>query len=217
MFGAISGRYDLLNHLLSANRDRAWRRAVARQVAACRPARVLDLCGGTGDLSAELAVSGAAGLVVCCDFSHPMLRLAHDKFASKGLTPRCITIEADALRLPFASGVFDVVSIGFGLRNLADMDRGLREMHRVLRPGGQLVVLEFSTPPNRLLAWAYGLYLRGVLPRLGEAYGYLAGSIAEFPDATRLAGVIRGSGFETCAFGLLFGGIVAIHTGHKAA
>ena len=224
MFGAISRRYDLLNHLLSLNLDAGWRRRAA--AAACPEAgqRVLDLCGGTGDLSVALA-SGAAppSSVVCCDFSRPMLALAQPKFLRAGLEGRCTVIEGDALRLPFRDGSFDAVTVGFGVRNLADMDAGFREILRVLSPGGRLVVLEFSRPAGPLLKRLYGFYLSAIVPRLGDGaagrrgpYLYLARTIGDFPEPGRLAGIIRDAGFAAVGWESLTGGIVCVHTALKA-
>ena len=223
MFGGIARRYDLLNHLLSANLDRGWRRAAARQIPVEPSARVLDLCGGTGDLAVDLARLDRARRVVCCDFSHPMLTLAAEKFARKGLTGRCVTLEADALRLPFPDATFHAVTIAFGIRNLVRLDDGLREMQRVLRPGGRVVILEFTRPTGRFVSRLYGFYLQRILPRVGDglgrgggAYGYLARTIADFPAAEELAGQIRESGFAACGWTKLTGGIVAIHAAMKA-
>jgi len=222
MFGGIAGRYDLLNRLLSGNLDRGWRRAAAARIPR-GGGRVLDLCGGTGDLTAELARRDPARLVLCCDFSHPMLTLAERKFVRRGLSGRCVTLEADALRLPFADAAFDAVTIAFGIRNLACLDRGLGEILRVLRPGGRAVILEFSRPTGRLVSRLYGFYLQRVLPRIGDgpgrgggAYGYLARTIADFPEAETLAGRVRDAGFAACEWSKKSAGIVAIHTGLKA-
>ena len=223
MFGAIARRYDVLNHLLSLNRDVAWRRRAA--AAACdRPnLRILDLCGGTGDLSLALA-RGAfpPSLVVCCDFSRPMLTLAGPKFVRGGVADRCVAVEGDALRLPFRDGSFDAVTVAFGVRNLVDMSAGLREILRVLTPGGRLVVLEFSRPSGPLLSRAYAFYLKTVVPRLGGgasgrrgAYVYLARTIGDFPEPDLLAGTIRESGFAAVGWQPLTGGIVCLHTAFK--
>ena len=222
MFGAIAPRYDLMNHLLSANQDRRWRRIAAREVADERGGTLLDLCGGTGDQTLELARACRPDLIVCCDFSHPMLRRALAKFARRPRADRCRVLEADGPRLPLPDGCMDAVFIAFGVRNFEDLDRGLREVHRVLRSGGRLVVLEFSTPTQPLLAGLYRFYLRWLLPRIGDGiarrqgpYGYLARTIAEFPDQARLAGRIRENGFAACGWKNLTGGIVAIHTAFK--
>lgn len=223
MFGAIAGRYDLLNHILSLNFDRLWRRRAARELQPAPGARVLDLCGGTGDLSLVLARRSPAVSVVCCDFSHPMLALASVKFRRRGLERRCDAVEADGLRLPFRAESFDAVTVAFGVRNLADLGAGLVETLRVLKPGGKLVVLEFSQPTSPWIAPAYRFYLHRVLPWLGDRvsgrsgpYRYLAATIAGFPDPAVLAGRIREAGFAAVGWTLVTGGIVAIHTGVKA-
>jgi demethylmenaquinone methyltransferase/2-methoxy-6-polyprenyl-1,4-benzoquinol methylase len=222
MFGGIARHYDLLNHLLSGNLDRRWRRTAVRQLPV-GPGRVLDLCGGTGDLSVDLVRQGRARLVVCCDFSHPMLVKASEKFTRKRLDDRCLVLEGDGLRLPFSDAVFDAVTVAFGIRNLERLATGFAEMHRVLRPGGRLVVLEFSRPPGPVLSRLYGFYLNRILPRVGDgvsggggAYGYLARTIADFADPAALAGRIRDSGFADCSWNRLAGGIVAIHVATKA-
>lgn len=220
MFGGIAGRYDTINHLLSLNRDRAWRRRAAREATVAAGGRVLDLCGGTGDLSVALARAGSPpGLVICCDFSRPMLARAGPKFARAGVADRCVRVEADALRLPFADSSFDAVTVAFGVRNLADMGAGFREMRRVLAPGGRLVVLEFSRPTGPLLSRLYRAYLSRVVPRLGDGasgrsgpYRYLARTIGEFPDPDILAGLLREAGFGGVGWVPLTGGIVCVHT-----
>jgi demethylmenaquinone methyltransferase/2-methoxy-6-polyprenyl-1,4-benzoquinol methylase len=224
MFGAISRRYDLLNHLLSLNLDRGWRRRAAREACPGPGQRVLDLCGGTGDLSVALAGTGyPPSWVVCCDFSHPMLVRAEAKFGRRGLTGRCVTVEGDALRMPFPDGSFDAVTVGFGVRNLADLSQGFGEILRVLRPGGRLVVLEFSRPSGPLLSRLYAAYLGTVVPRLGDGasgrrgpYVYLAKTIGEFPMPDILAGMIRDAGFAAVGWQPLTGGIVCLHTALKA-
>lgn len=222
MFDRVSGRYDLLNHLLSLNLDRRWRREAAREAAAAGPGPVLDLCGGTGDLTLAVARASEAPLVVCCDFSHGMLERAGAKFARRGPGARCLRVEADGLRLPFRDASFAAVTVAFGVRNLVDLDAGLREMRRVLVDGGRLVVLEFSRPTGPVLGRLYRVYLRGILPRLGDGisghrgpYGYLARTIAEFPDAPTFAGRIRDSGYRACGWRGLTGGIVALHTAFR--
>jgi demethylmenaquinone methyltransferase/2-methoxy-6-polyprenyl-1,4-benzoquinol methylase len=218
MFGRVARHYDLLNHLLSANLDRRWRRRAAARLGDRPAGRVLDLCGGTGDLSIAVARGTGAATIVCCDFALPMLSRARDKFRRAGLGSRCVTVEGDGLHLPFPAGAFDAVTVGFGVRNLADMARGFREMYRVLRPGGSLIVLEFSAPQGAVLSRLYALYLQRVLPRLGDgisgaggSYAYLARTIAEFPDAPTLAKYIGEAGFVDCQWQLLSRGIVAIH------
>jgi demethylmenaquinone methyltransferase/2-methoxy-6-polyprenyl-1,4-benzoquinol methylase len=223
MFDSVARRYDLLNHLLSLNLDRRWRRAAAAELPVQPVARVLDLCGGTGDLSVELARSARGGMVVCCDFSHAMLALAASKFRRKKVADACLLVEADGLQLPFPEESFEAVTVAFGVRNLADLDAGFREIHRVLQPGGRMIVLEFSQPSAPLLNRLYGVYLRRVLPRIGDgasgggggAYSYLARTISDFPQPQTLAGTIRENGFDACGWRRLSGGIVAIHTAFR--
>jgi len=222
MFDGIARRYDLLNHLLSANLDRRWRSRAAGELPAAEEGRsdlVLDLCGGTGDLSIVLARNTPSRTVICCDFSHRMLTIAGEKLRREGLHQRCQLLEADGLRLPFASQSFDAVTVAFGVRNFEDMDAGFREIGRVLRPGGRMVVLEFSRPTAPGLKQLYRFYLGRVLPRIGDRvsgkngpYAYLARTIDDFPEPAGLAGRIRESGFAACGWITLTGGIVAIHT-----
>jgi demethylmenaquinone methyltransferase/2-methoxy-6-polyprenyl-1,4-benzoquinol methylase len=224
MFGSIARRYDLLNHVLSLNLDHSWRRAAALEACPAPGARVLDLCGGTGDLAVALARGSATpSRVVCCDFSRAMLSRAESKFVRLGLDDLCQTVEGDALRLPFADGCFDAVTVGFGIRNLVDMQAGFREILRVLAPGGRLVVLEFSRPSGPWLSRLYSFYLRTVVPRLGDGasgkqgpYLYLARTIGDFPAADLLAGMIRDAGFAAVGWRELTGGIVCLHTALKA-
>lgn len=223
MFGGIAPRYDFLNHLLSLGIDRYWRRRTARALAADRPRLVLDVCGGTGDLSAAVARAVPDALVVCSDFSHPMLRLAGPKFARRGVGSRCARVESDGLRLPFPPACFDAVTVAFGVRNFVDRRAGFAEAARVLRPGGRFLVLEFSRPEGPFVGRLYHAYLSRVVPRMGDRasgktgpYGYLARTIAEFPDASSLAGEIRESGFAATGWTPLTGGIVCIHDARKA-
>jgi len=222
MFDRIAGRYDLLNHVLSANLDRGWRRAASEEIGDGSRLRALDLCGGTGDMTLALLRTGRVERVVCCDFSHEMLARAADKFRRGRLAERCPLVEADALRLPFADGSFDVVTIAFGVRNLADAGAGFRETLRVLAPGGRLIVLEFSTPTLAGVRRLYRWYLTRLLPRIGDGlsgaagpYGYLSRTISAFPEPPVLAGWMREAGFAACGWRTRTGGIVAIHTAIK--
>jgi demethylmenaquinone methyltransferase/2-methoxy-6-polyprenyl-1,4-benzoquinol methylase len=221
MFERIARRYDLLNHVLSGNLDRRWRRIVARGLPVEAGARVLDLCGGTGDMSLAVWRHVPEARVVCCDFAHSMLVRAARKFRRRGADDRCSIVEADALRLPFGAGRFDAVTLAFGLRNLADPGTGLAEIRRVLRPGGVLAVLEFSRPAGPVVSRLYRLYLDRLLPRIGDAatggsaYCYLSATIAGFPDPPAVAGRIREAGFAACGWKTLTGGIVAIHTAYR--
>jgi len=219
LFTAIAPRYDFLNHLLSLNVDRAWRRAaVARLGWEARPDGVyLDLCAGTLDLAATLArAPGFRGRVVGADFVVPMLA------GGRGKAPRTAPVAADALELPFPDGRFDGAMVGFGVRNLADLDHGLREARRVLRPGSRFVVLEFTTPRFAPLRALYLFYFRRVLPAIGravskhrEAYTYLPESVAAFPSPEALAERLVATGFRDVGYELRTGGICAIHYGTR--
>ena len=221
MFTAIAPRYDLLNHLLSFNVDRAWRRrAVDRLGWERRPrGRFLDACAGTLDLAAELARRpGFAGRVVGADFAAPMLRLGAGKVAGSPVSGAA----ADTLDLPFPDGTFDGATVGFGLRNLASLEAGLRELRRVLRPDARLVILDFTTPPSAALRTLYLFYFRRVLPVVGRlvsghptAYTYLPASVTEFPAPQALARRMADAGFRDAGFRLLTGGIAAIHWGNR--
>ena len=221
MFAGIAGRYDLLNHLLSANIDRRWRRLVADELrpALVAGAQTLDVACGTGDLALTLAEAGQAR-VTGLDFCRPMLEVASKKAAQR---QRGIPfIEADALRLPFAAETFDVVTIAFGLRNLASVEGGLRELFRVLRPGGRVAILEFSRPIVPGFRALFQFYFSRVLPRIGGlvsgsrgAYEYLPDSVSRFPDQKRLAELMREAGFAEVSFQNLTGGIAALHLGTR--
>ena len=216
MFGRVAPRYDAANHVLSMNIDRLWR---ARTVAAVcddirnPKARVLDLCCGTGDLM--LALEKARGAVVMgSDFCHPMLLGAAKK------SSRTPLFEADALQLPLGQGSMDVVTIAFGYRNFANYEAGLKELRRVIKPGGVLAILEFSQPTNRVFASVYNWYSRKVIPWIGglltgnrDAYCYLPESVRKFPGAEDLAAMMKRAGFADVSFERMTGGIVALHTG----
>jgi demethylmenaquinone methyltransferase/2-methoxy-6-polyprenyl-1,4-benzoquinol methylase len=219
MFDGIARRYDLLNHLLSLSLDRRWRRAAAAELAGAAPGIVLDLCGGTGDMTLAVRRAAPGAFVVCCDFSHGMLERAAAKLGAERAAGGAVVLEADGLRLPLAEAAVDAVTIAFGVRNFHDLDAGLCEVRRVLRPGGRLVILEFSAPTGPLFGRLYRAYLRHLLPRIGDRvsgrsgpYGYLARTIAGFPDQAALAGRIRDQGFAACGWKNLTGGIVAVHT-----
>jgi len=216
MFGRIAHRYDLANHLLSFNIDRHWRAVTARRTGAIlsRPsARVLDICCGTGDLMRALAdFSGCRATVFGSDFCHPMLVAASGKVQGARL------FESDALRLPIRDASFDLITVAFGFRNLANYGVGLAEMRRVLRPGGMAAILEFSPPHNRLMAAVNDVYCRTVLPVLGglitgqrDAYRYLPESVRKFPAAGELAEEMRCAGFQNVSYEYLTGGMVALH------
>jgi demethylmenaquinone methyltransferase/2-methoxy-6-polyprenyl-1,4-benzoquinol methylase len=230
IFSEIAPRYDLLNHVLSLNIDRRWRKKAVAEVQqglgqmaggdTCRAPsslRVLDACAGTYDLSLELLrAKGFEGRVVASDFAAPMLVAGKGKLGATPIDPLC----ADTLRLPFADASFDAAMVAFGVRNLSDVDAGFREFARVLRPGGRLVVLEFTTPPNPILRHGYLFYFHKILPIIGRivsghpwAYTYLPESVKEFPGPDALAEKLRTAGFTTARWRFVSGGIAAIHVG----
>ena len=219
MFTAIAPRYDFLNHLLSLNIDRRWRReAISRLGWERRPSgRYLDLCSGTLDLAAMLGKQpGFLGRVIGADFVLPMLALGRGKSAA--VRP----VNADALELPFGDGSFDGATVGFGVRNLADLDAGLSEAARVLAPGGRLVILELAVPIRQPWRGLYFFYFRRLLPMIGRlvsghenAYNYLPESVLSFPEPEALADRMRRAGFDAVTYTLLFGGICAIHVGTR--
>ena len=220
MFGQIAPRYDLLNHLLSMQLDRLWRLRTARilQPILHRPdALVLDLCSGTGDLAFALARAGKAR-ILGADFAHPMLVRAKTKSSEQAMP----FFEADALRLPFADASFDLVTTAFGFRNLANYEAGLREMQRVLKPGGTLAILEFTEPPEGLLGDFYRWYFCKVLPRIGglisgdrSAYTYLPKSVARFFRPPELAALMTSVGYDSVSYQLWTLATVALHTGTR--
>ena len=224
MFSLIAPRYDLLNHLLSLNVDRRWRRQAASLLAdplQDRQALCLDLCCGTGDLLLEMVKRGCAP-IVGSDFSHPMLKLGRQKLASRRLQRRVQLLEADALRLPFPADTFDGLAVAFGLRNLENWADGLGEMWRVLKPQGRVVVLEFSRPSHPVFNWLFQFYFLRILPGIGErvsghgsAYRYLHDSVQEFPDQAQLCRLLTEAGFAEVSFRNLSGGIAALHWGVK--
>jgi demethylmenaquinone methyltransferase/2-methoxy-6-polyprenyl-1,4-benzoquinol methylase len=221
IFSEIAPRYDLLNHVLSLNIDRAWRRrAIASLAWTRRPdGAYLDLCAGTLDVGASLVrQAGFHGQVIGADFAEPMLRAGLAKTKGHALAP----VTADALALPIADGALAGAIVAFGIRNVADLDAGLREVHRVLAPGARFVILEFSTPRSAVVRWGYHLYSHHVLPAIGRlvsghrtAYHYLPRSIQHFPVEEELAARMKGAGFANVRWESLSMGIAAIHVGQK--
>lgn len=220
MFTAIAPRYDLLNHVLSLNIDRRWRRAAVSELGWERTpsGMFLDLCAGTLDLAAALGNQpGFVGRVVGADFVKPMLELGRTK--SRAVVP----VTADALELPFPDQAFDGATVGFGVRNLMDLDRGLREAGRVLKPRGRLVILEFTTPLRQPLRALYFCYFRAILPFVGRlvskhrnAYTYLPESVLAFPSPVELQKRLEQAGFNGVRYRLLMGGVCAIHVAERA-
>lgn len=219
IFSEIAPRYDLLNHVLSANIDRGWRRKAIAELGLERdPGGVyLDLCAGTLDVSAAIAgTAGFNGSVVSADFAEPMLRAGRDKIGKSRIVP----VTADALDLPLASGSISGAIVAFGIRNVAGLDAGLAEVRRVLAPGARFVILEFSTPRSRLVNAGYQLYFNNVLPIIGRlisghptAYTYLPRSVANFPVGDTLASRMTAAGFSDVRWRALTMGVVAIHVG----
>lgn len=224
MFAEIAPRYDLVNRLLSGGIDVLWRRTTVRRAPPPAAGAILDVCCGTGDLALAYAAAAAPGVrIVASDFCRPMLDRGESKAVRAG---RAIEwVEADAMRLPFAAAEFDLVTVAFGLRNIADTARGLAEMARVLRPGGKLAILEFSLPRSRLVRTGYLWYFRNVLPRLGnavarnrsDAYTYLNQSVEEFPSGERLAALVRAAGFDAVEMVPLTFGIATLTIATRAA
>lgn len=223
MFDRIAGRYDLLNRLLSMRRDVAWRKKLAAALPPIENLAVLDIATGTGDVLVSIMrertdVSRAVGL----DAAGEMLRLGRDKLA-RGFPDRPVDlVKADALAIPFADGTFDATTIAFGIRNVVDVNRALREMRRVLKPGGKSLILEFSLPANRLLRSCYLLYFRHVLPRLGrlisgdrQAYTYLNRTVEDFPSGRAFCRLMSEAGFADVTAQPLTFGIATIYTGTR--
>lgn len=224
-FGAIARRYDLANDILSFGLQRAWKRRAVRCLQLQPGDRVADLCGGTGDLAILAAPRVAPqGRVYLIDFTREMLRVGQEKVRAAGLGHLIHPIQGDALRLALPDESLDGVIVGFGVRNLTDMARGFREMHRVLKPGGRLVCLEFSHPTPAWFARLYDLYSRFLIPLAGKiiagnaaAYAYLTTSIRAFPTAPELAALLTGLGFSQVTWVPLSRGIAVIHVGVKSA
>lgn len=225
MFRQIAPRYDTMNHLLSMNIDRYWRYRAVRRLRYVPGKPVLDTCTGTGDLAISMAKHAPEGVeVVGSDFCHAMLEIARDKRGETAKDGADIDfIEADSQSLPFGSDQFQCVTVAFGLRNVADTDRGLSEMLRVCRPGGQVMVLEFSRPTMFGLRQVYGFYFKHILPRIGQlfarndksAYTYLPESVGQFPDGQALADRMVAAGMERVQFTPLTCGVATIYEGSK--
>ena len=224
VFDSVAPRYDLMNDLMSAGAHRLWKRFTLA-LANLRPGqRALDVAGGSGDLAAGLARQvGERGLVVLSDVNAAMLARGRDRLIDAGFVGNVECVQADAERLPFADGTFDCITIGFGLRNVTDQRAALAAMQRVLKPGGQLLVLEFSQPRLPGLKPLYDAYSFHVLPWLGQvvahdaaSYRYLAESIRRHPDQETLLEMLRAAGLEGCRYHNLAGGIVAVHRGYRA-
>jgi demethylmenaquinone methyltransferase/2-methoxy-6-polyprenyl-1,4-benzoquinol methylase len=225
VFDSVAARYDLMNDLMSAGIHRIWKRFTIELSGVRRGNCVLDIAGGTGDLAARFApMVGESGEVVLADINASMLRVGRDRLTDRGIPGNLYYVQADAQHLPFPDDHFDCITIAFGLRNVTDKDLALRSMLRVLKPGGRLLVLEFSKPRNPLLSKAYDAYSFTVLPVMGrliardsDSYQYLAESIRVHPDQETLRGMMEDAGFARCDYHDMTGGIVAVHRGIKAA
>jgi demethylmenaquinone methyltransferase / 2-methoxy-6-polyprenyl-1,4-benzoquinol methylase len=223
VFDSVAGNYDLMNDLMSAGAHRLWKRFTL-SLANLRPGqRALDVAGGTGDLAVGLARQvGERGLVVLSDINASMLQRGRDRLLNEGWVRNVYCVQANAERLPFPAGYFDCITIGFGLRNVTDKAAALASMAGALKPGGQLLILEFSHPTLPVLQPLYDAYSFHVLPLLGrlvaqdaDSYRYLAESIRKHPDQEELLALMRTAGLEGCKFHNLSGGIVAVHRGYR--
>ena len=224
VFHSVAARYDLMNDLMSGGIHRIWKRFTIELSGVRKNNAVLDIAGGTGDLAARFAeLVGPDGRVVLADINDSMLQVGRDKLLDTGRLGNIEFVQADAQSLPFPDDSFDCVTIAFGLRNVTDINSALRSMLRVLKPGGRLLVLEFSKPENELLSKAYDTYSFRVLPVMGklvtndsESYQYLAESIRKHPDQDTLRDMMEDVGFSQCEYHNMTGGIVALHRGIKS-
>jgi demethylmenaquinone methyltransferase/2-methoxy-6-polyprenyl-1,4-benzoquinol methylase len=224
VFHSVASRYDLMNDLMSAGIHRIWKRFTIELSGVRKGNAVLDIAGGTGDLAAKFSrIVGPEGRVVLADINDSMLQVGRDKLLDTGHQGNIEFVQADAQFLPFPDESFDCLTIAFGLRNVTEKDLALRSMLRVLKPGGRLLVLEFSKPQSELLSKAYDTYSFRVLPFMGklvandsESYQYLAESIRVHPDQETLKGMMEDAGFNTVEFHNMTGGVVALHKGIKA-
>ncbi|MEO0435885.1 MAG: bifunctional demethylmenaquinone methyltransferase/2-methoxy-6-polyprenyl-1,4-benzoquinol methylase UbiE [Pseudomonadota bacterium] len=224
VFDSVAGRYDLMNDLMSGGIHRLWKRFTIELSGIRRGNTVLDIAGGTGDLAAKFSrLVGRDGSVILADINASMLGVGRDRLLDKGLVSNLSFVQADAQYLPFPENHFDCITIAFGLRNVTDKQLALESMHRVLKPGGRLLVLEFSKPKNELLGKAYDTYSFSVLPLMGrlvagdsDSYRYLAESIRMHPDQETLKDMLDDAGFAKSEYFDMTGGIVAVHRGTKA-
>ncbi len=223
VFSSVATRYDLMNDLMSGGLHRAWKAFAVGLAAAKTGERVLDLAGGTGDLTAALAPRlGPSGLLVLSDINGAMLGVGRNRLIDRGLTDPIYPVQADAERLPFPDNSFDLIIIGFGLRNVTHKDRALKAMHQALKPGGRGIILEFSKPRSAVFNRIYDAYSFAVVPKIGRfvardegSYQYLVESIRKHPDQETLKTLMESAGFERVQYWNLTGGIVAVHRGYK--
>ncbi|NQX88747.1 MAG: bifunctional demethylmenaquinone methyltransferase/2-methoxy-6-polyprenyl-1,4-benzoquinol methylase UbiE [Halioglobus sp.] len=223
VFHSVAGRYDLMNDLMSGGIHRIWKRFTIELSGVRKGNTVLDIAGGTGDLAARFSrLVGSTGRVVLADINESMLQVGRDKLLDQGQQGTIEYVQADAQQLPFPDNSFDCITIAFGLRNVTDINLALRSMLNALKPGGRLLVLEFSKPQNALLSKAYDSYSFHVLPIMGrivandsDSYQYLAESIRKHPDQNTLRDMMENAGFCQCTYHNMTGGIVALHRGLK--
>ncbi|WP_337755982.1 bifunctional demethylmenaquinone methyltransferase/2-methoxy-6-polyprenyl-1,4-benzoquinol methylase UbiE [Alistipes sp.] len=222
MFDNIAPKYDLLNHTLSGNIDRVWRRRVVGEVRRAKPGRILDVATGTGDLAIAMARRIRDVQVLAVDLSERMLAVARRKIEARGLDGRIVLDRGDAERLAVADASVDVATVAFGVRNFGDLGAGLRELARTIKPGGKVVILEFSRPRNRAFRALYEFYSYKILPRIGglvsrdkRAYEYLPASVGEFPAPEEFMGMMARAGFRNCRARSQSFGIAQIYIGEK--
>ncbi|CCQ11192.1 Ubiquinone/menaquinone biosynthesis methyltransferase UbiE [Pseudoalteromonas luteoviolacea B = ATCC 29581] len=223
VFHSVAAKYDIMNDMMSMGIHRLWKRQTIASSGVRAGHSVLDLAGGTGDLTAKFSeLVGENGKVVLGDINDSMLKVGREKLRNRGLVSNIEYIQMNAEALPFPDNTFDVITIAFGLRNVTDKDKALRSMFRVLKPGGRLLVLEFSKPEHEALSKAYDFYSFNILPTMGqliandaESYRYLAESIRMHPDQDTLKGMMLEAGFEQVTYQNMTGGIVALHRGFK--
>lgn len=223
VFHSVAAKYDLMNDLMSFGVHRLWKRITIDLSGARRGNRILDLAGGTGDLTKKFSkIVGPEGQVVLADINSSMLNVGRDRLSDQGYVGNIEYVQANAEYLPFEDNSFDVITIAFGLRNVTDKDAALRSMARVLKPGGRLLVLEFSKPTNPLMSKLYDMYSFSALPAMGklvtndaESYKYLAESIRMHPDQETLRGMMEQAGLVRCSYHNMTSGVVALHRGLK--
>ena len=223
VFSSVASRYDVMNDLMSMGIHRLWKRYTIDCSGVRAGHKVLDIAGGTGDLTLRFSrLVGSTGQVILADINDSMLKVGRDKLANKGVVGNVKFAQANAESLPFADNTFDCITIAFGLRNVTDKDAALKSMYRVLKPGGRLLILEFSKPESECLSTIYDQYSFRLLPFMGqiiandaESYRYLAESIRMHPDQETLKAMMDNAGFEQTTFKNLTGGVVALHKGYK--